>query len=392
MRLPRHQQEFQRFIASLPIGSRVELLLTVFCLFASFGFVSDVASVGRHSAVRIALDVGLSGVMAILYSFIGTRSGRALALIAVSQVIVTVLIARWSPPILVDRPELASAALPLRLNLDALGVTVAVIVGYSALTRLLTREGSRYLRMRTEMLLAQDIHRGLVPALTGRHRGVEFVGVSFPSGEVGGDLVDVVTGQGGRWVGYVADVSGHGVRAGVVMAMVKSALRMALARGSSLERVLADANDVVLPLISRNMFVTAAFIEINASSIQIALAGHLPILHFKQATQSVEEDSVLNFALGFFTGHPYVTAHMVCSPGDILLVITDGFVDVFDKEDHEFGLSRVKQVLVRHCDEPLDRILASLVSAARDHGPQQDDQTALLVRFTAWSSPPDSID
>jgi len=392
MRLPRHQQEFQRFIASLPIGSRVELLLTVFCLFASFGFVGDVASVGRHSAVRIALDVGLSGVMAILYSFIGTRSGRALAVIAVGQVIVTVLIARWSPPILVDRPELASAALPLRLNLDALGITVAVIVGYSALTRLLTREGSRYLRMRTEMLLAQDIHRGLVPALTGRHGGIDFVGASFPSGEVGGDLVDVVTGQNGRWVGYVADVSGHGVRAGVVMAMVKSALRMALARGSSLENVLADANDVVLPLISRNMFVTAAFVEINASSIQIALAGHLPILHFKRATRSVEEASVLNFALGFFTGHPYVTAGIIGSPGDILLVITDGFVDVFDKEDHEFGLSRVKEVLARHGDEPLDRILASLVAAARDHGPQQDDQTALLVRFTTWPGPADSID
>ena len=75
-----HQEEFQRFIKSLPTASRAALLVTIFCLFASFGFVNDVTSVGQHSAGRIALDVAFSGAIAILYSFVGTRSGRALRL------------------------------------------------------------------------------------------------------------------------------------------------------------------------------------------------------------------------------------------------------------------------------------------------------------------------
>jgi phosphoserine phosphatase RsbU/P len=381
MRLDLHQQEFHRFITSLPSRSRAVLLLTVFCLFATFGFVSDVVSVGRHPAARIALDVALSGVVAILYSFVGTRSGRALAIIGAAQVIATVLIARWSPAILADEPVRASTALARRLGFDALGITMGVIIGYSALTRLLTREGSRYLRMRTEMMLAQSIHRGLVPALAGRHPGLEFAGASYPSGEVGGDLVDVVSGHDGRWIGYVADVSGHGVQAGVVMAMVKSAMRMAIARGASIETLLEESNEVLLPLMKPNMFVTAAIVEVDTTGVHVALAGHLPILHFRRAIQTVEEAYVLNFPLGFFAGHRYVTAALTCAPGDVLVVITDGLIEVFDKNDREFGLGGVKQLLARDGDQPLDQILASIVAAARHHGPQQDDQTALVVRF-----------
>jgi phosphoserine phosphatase RsbU/P len=382
MRIDLHQREFNRFIASLPIRSRSVLLLTIFCLFATFGFVSDVVSVGRHPAARIAFDVALSGMMAILYSFVGSRSAAALAGVGAAQVVVTVLVAQWSPDALADEPVRASADLARRLGVDALGITLGVIIGYSALTRLLTREGSRYLRMRTEMMLAQNIHRGLVPPLTGRHPGLEFAGASYPSREVGGDLVDVVCGSDGRWIGYVADVSGHGVQAGVVMAMVKSAARMSLARGASVQTILEQANEVLLPLMTPNMFVTAAVVQVDAAGVQIALAGHLPILHFTRAKHAVEEGYVLNFPLGFFAGHQYTTAHLRCAPGDVLLIITDGLTEVFDKKDREFGLGGVKQVLTRVGDQPADQILASIVAAARDHGAQQDDQTALVVRFT----------
>jgi sigma-B regulation protein RsbU (phosphoserine phosphatase) len=258
---------------------------------------------------------------------------------------------------------------------------MSVIIGYSALTRLLTREGARYLRMRTEMMLAQSIHRGLVPALAGRHTGLEYVGASYPSGEVGGDLVDVVTGPDGRWIGYVADVSGHGVPAGVVMAMVKSAVRMGIARNASVESLLGETNDVLVPLINSNMFATAAIVEINGRNGRIGLAGHPPVLHFRKATRTVEEASVLNFALGFFAGHRYVTASLACAPGDILAILTDGLLEVFDREDREFGLGNVKEILARDSDQPLNRILASIVAAARHHGPQHDDQTAPIVRL-----------
>jgi serine phosphatase RsbU (regulator of sigma subunit) len=382
MRLDLHQRELHQFISSLSVRSRAVLLLTIFCLFATFGFVSDVVSVGRHPAARIAVDVALSGVMAILYSFVGTRSAGALVGVGAVQVTVTVLLATWSPIFLADAPIRAGTELARRLGFDALGITMGVMIGYSALTQLLTREGSRYLRMRTEMRLAENIHRGLVPALTGRHPGLEFAGASYPSGEVGGDLVDAVSCNDGRWIGYIADVSGHGVQAGVVMAMVKSAIRMALARGASVDTILEQTNEVLVPLMTPNMFVTAAVAQFDRTGVRIALAGHLPILHYQKTSQTVEEGYILNFPLGFFAGHQYTTTRLMCAPGDVLLIITDGLTDVFDKKDREFGLGAVKHVLARVGSQRVDQILASIVAAARDHGSQLDDQTALVVRFT----------
>jgi serine phosphatase RsbU (regulator of sigma subunit) len=70
------------------------------------------------------------------------------------------------------------------------------------------REGSRYLRDHTEIALAKAIHRILVPSIDTCSSTFEFYGASAPSGEVGGDLIDLV-GDDLDWIGYIADVSGH---------------------------------------------------------------------------------------------------------------------------------------------------------------------------------------
>ena len=78
----------------------------------------------------------------------------------------------------------------------------------------------------------------------------EFHGVSLPSGDVGGDLVDVVESQTG-WTSFVADVSGHGVAAGLLMGMLKSAVRTQLRTGEHLDGLLNTANTVLFDLKSR---------------------------------------------------------------------------------------------------------------------------------------------
>jgi serine phosphatase RsbU (regulator of sigma subunit) len=90
------------------------------------------------------------------------------------------------------------------------------------------KQGLRYFRVQTEIELAEQIHRSLVPPIARHASNHEFYGVSAPSGEMGGDLVDVVQ-CGNKRIAYLADVSGHGVPSGVLMAMVKSAIRMQLA-------------------------------------------------------------------------------------------------------------------------------------------------------------------
>ena len=106
--------------------------------------------------------------------------------------------------------------------------------------------------------LAGEVHRSLVPELSFKTSEFEFFGASFPSGAVGGDLVDVVAGDKG-WFAYVADVSGRGVPAGVLMSMTKSAVRMWLSSHSHDSALLSDMNSVLKPLLTPNMFITFAY-------------------------------------------------------------------------------------------------------------------------------------
>jgi hypothetical protein len=82
---------------------------------------------------------------------------------------------------------------------------------------------------------------------------------------MGGDLVDLVQGSN-KWIGYLADVSGHGVPSGVLMAMVKSAVRMRITTSSEPQVLLEDLNRVISELIAAEMFVTLAFVSLGKSN------------------------------------------------------------------------------------------------------------------------------
>ena len=375
---------FHRFLASLTGRSRAVLFAAIFCLFATFGFLTDIMSGGRHSAPHIMFDVGFSGVMAALFAFVTASSPRMLWPLLLAQVSAGTLIAATAPRIFGDGPQLTGEALRLRLTLDSAGCMVAVVCGYLAVAAFLGREGAGYLRMRAEMRLAQEVHVGLVPALAGRTERAEFVGASHPSGEVGGDLVDVFTvPDGNRWIAYVSDVSGHGVHAGVVMGMVKSAARMALTRHATLDELFRDLNEVLLPLKSSSMFVTAAAIEASADGWRVSVAGHVPILHVRCETGTVDEVTTANVALGLVANQTYTTKQLHCRSGDVLGLVTDGFIEVFDAADRELGLDAIKLVFAQACNESPLNMFAALRRAAAAHGVQLDDQSALIVRVIA---------
>jgi len=210
----------------------------------------------------------------------------------------------------------------------------------------------------------------------------EFYGLSVPSGEMGGDLVDLVHGSN-QWIGYLADVSGHGVPSGIMMAMVKSAARMRLRTSAAPHVLLEDLNQVISELkAGDNTFVTLALLSPGtADEFHFATAGHLPILHFRSATGSVGELSTPNPPLGIFGGREFISSRVECSSGDIAVLLTDGLTEVMDEREQEYGLERIKQLIARHAAQPLKVICEALFAEAREFGKQTDDQSVLLVRW-----------
>ena len=241
-----------QFWASMSTRSNALFLAGVFFMFIPAGLLSDIPRLGVNGPLRLLANAIFSGGVAVLYVAVLSRRPQWFAIPIAVQLLITVEFDRlFGAP----GPPLTGSALQARLAADVNVSTVAIIISFVLLSNLIRSEGTRYGRVRAEMALARDIHRLLVPAIARQVEGFELRGVSLPSGDVGGDLIDFVeTPQG--WTSFVADVSGHGVAAGLLMGMVKSTARTLLRAGANLDRLQDSLNSVLFDLKSPAMFVT----------------------------------------------------------------------------------------------------------------------------------------
>jgi sigma-B regulation protein RsbU (phosphoserine phosphatase) len=159
---------------------------------------------------------------------------------------------------------------------------------------------------------------------------------------------------------------------------------MRLLQPGPLSALLDDLNGVLLPLKSGSMFVTTACVRGRGTGeLEYSVAGHLPILHVRAATRVVDEVTIPQIPIAMFGDYRFASATLHCEAGDLLALITDGLTEVFDAKDEQFGMDAVKAILGRLADRPLAEISREIVTAARAHGTQIDDQTLLLIRRQA---------
>jgi hypothetical protein len=370
---PRRYRSIAGLVRVLTPRQLLPFWLAIGLTFAAFGFLVDVTARGRSAPMTLALNVVFSGALAVGYAWTGTTGRRSwfagIMVVHLAYVLLVTLVLRGLP-----------AAPPGRLFIDGLGAMLTLLAGYSLFIRFINSSASRYLRVRTEIELARDIHRVLVPPIDRRIGNIEFYGWSFASGEVGGDLVDVVE-HDGRWLGYVADVSGHGVASGVVMGMFKSALRARLLSGVGLAALLTELNAVLIPLKPAASFITVAAVGGCGARIECAVAGHHPVLRVRGG--EVEAITRPQLAVGMFPEATFEAHAVDWRPGDLLALVTDGLLEVFDAQDRELGSDWARQVLAAHHDRPLAEIADRLLAGARAHGTQLDDQTLLLIGHSA---------
>jgi serine phosphatase RsbU (regulator of sigma subunit) len=372
-----------QFFASLSPGARLLFYAGVFCCFAPVGLFDDIATLGQQPALLTALTTFLSGGLAVACAAAGIHRPRWVLVIVLVTVIVMIGMRHAFPDVGLPHSLASSDILRLRDRLTTtMALTVAAVaLAYVCFVVLIQREAARFLAAQTEIRLARDIHQALVPPVAGRSRTVEWRGVSRPSGDVGGDLVDVMDGDAG-WFACVADVTGHGVAAGVFMGMFKTAVRSGLEEAGTLGELLTRINRRLMPLKQPQMFVTAACLRLGAGgALEYALAGHPPILHISARTNTSAWITDGGIAVGLIDSTRFESRTCGLDPGDVLIVVTDGLTEVFDRAGHDLGLEGLRQaVALLPSTARLEDIEAALFEAAGRHGPQIDDQTVLVLR------------
>ncbi len=379
--MPSKQTYWQR----LPFTSMALFLLGVFFIFAITGIATDVFDSGRQTPEKFAVNILFAGCTAMVYAIAGftlhQKFWMAFPPILAAQLLIGNLIGTrfHNIPTPTQMDSAAIAALEKRLAVDGWAIIIATVIGYICFLLVNIKEGRRYFRVRAEIELATEVHRILVPPIETRLGAWEFYGRSSPSGEVGGDLIDLA-GDADNWVAYVADVSGHGVAPGVVMGMVKSAARMLLTSGDDATHLAPRLNEVLYPLKKPDMFVTFCFLAKTRDGLRLGVSGHPAILYFSARTNEVMQYQASNMPLGIMPEGEFTSVAVQSEPGCLFGLYTDGFVETANAAGEEFGIARLQAEFQKHATQPLSEIHTALVASLRRHGPQFDDQSLLLIR------------
>jgi len=362
------------FFADLRPAARVHLCAGIFCTFAAIGpLLSLMRSDTPEPAWTVVAWSLFSGFVAV---------GWALSFMWRMWLLPFVLIAQAVLPPLIG----IAAGIHWRFQSYETALAAATIVlvvsGYVLSAWFLSREGTRRLRLQTEIALAQGIHERLVADIDARTDVIEVFATSRASSEMGGDLLDFIAHDGEIDL-FLADVSGHGVRAGVVMAMVKSAIRTRLLSPGSLSDIFDDLNRTLADLVEPGMFVTAAAMRLttDGAGADVALAGHLPVLRWNAADRRLESIENDGLPLAISADETYTMRATRLGPGDLLAAFTDGLTEAADARGEQFGLDSVSTAIASLAERPIREIHDALLERVRAHGPQRDDRTLLLVRI-----------
>jgi sigma-B regulation protein RsbU (phosphoserine phosphatase) len=273
-----------------------------------------------------------------------------------------------------SHPELdAFPSEQLRL-LQALCKHVAVAVHNA---RRFQRERSEREEMTREAEEARKIQQALLPRCSPYIPGFAISGLSTPAGAVGGDWYDFIPFDDGRWGLVLADVSGKGTAAALLMSATRGMLR-SLATACCPSEVLRKLNELLVNDFPSGRFVTMVYAVLDPAerTLRFASAGHLrPLLIEGSDTRFLETDRGLPLGIGL---GEYSEAEVQLAPGSRLLFYSDGITEAANPDDDEYGAKRLEEHF-RGTEASAESILDDVRSFANGDG-LRDDATVILVK------------
>jgi len=246
-------------------------------------------------------------------------------------------------------------------------------------------------RLDSDLRTAREIQRILLPSKPPAFEGFCIDGVNLPARQVSGDYFDFIPMPGDRLGIPIADVSGKGIPASLIMAMCRGVIRSQAPQCTSPADLLRRVNRLIYPDIREDMFISMAFVILQkgSSDILFARAGHDPPLLFRAATSELKTLAPKGMALGIDSGNVFdrvcEDATFRMEPGDTLVLYTDGATEVLDDAGNEFGLSRVEASIRLHAAAGAGEIVrATMAEIAKFIGGhhQYDDITLIAVQKT----------
>jgi serine phosphatase RsbU (regulator of sigma subunit)/anti-sigma regulatory factor (Ser/Thr protein kinase) len=273
-----------------------------------------------------------------------------------------------------------------RKLLENLAAQAAPAVRVAQLVREQQAEARQRERIEHELQVAQLIQQNFLPKSTPEIAGWEVAAYYRPARTVGGDFYDFIEFPDGRLGIVIGDVTDKGVPAALVMAATRSVVRTTASANPSPGAVLARVNDILVPDMPRNMFVTCLYGLLDPSTgvFRFANAGHdLP--YVRRLDGRVDEFRATGMPLGLLEGMEYEEAEGSLGKGDTVLFSSDGLVEAHDPHGEMFGFPRLRERMSTHRGGAnlLDRILGDLAAFTGADWEQEDDVTIVTLACSA---------
>jgi phosphoserine phosphatase RsbU/P len=281
------------------------------------------------------------------------------------------------------RDLLARSAL-VTWSLAFAGTTAAAVLGttlYQVQSQL--RASRRELaRKEAELNFAREVQQALFPRQYPRDSGLEFSAVCVPAAGISGDYYDILELDDGRVVFAVADVSGKGLSAAILMSNVHAGLRILVQAGHPAGELCDQLNRHLCKFTEGHRFATLFYAEWSPPEKRLTFvnAGHTrSILIGRSGLRRLE---VGGMPIGLLPTSSFESKHITLEPGDLVAVYSDGITEAGIFSAEPFGESRLEAVIAKHREKPLHEIQSQVLAAVRNWSGREpeDDITLLLAK------------
>lgn len=251
------------------------------------------------------------------------------------------------------------------------------------------RDRERLAALHKELELASSIQANLFPSEMPRLTGYDVAARNRPARQCGGDYYDALplapNGDGARVLLCVADVSGKGLAASLLMSNTQATLRALIGRTPSLADMAAQASELLYASTSANKYVTAALVElaVESGTVRYVSAGHTDCLHLTAAGEANWLKST-GTPLGLLPpGFPFDEHCLTLEPGDCLALFSDGVPEAQNEAGDEFGEARLAEVVRASSSQSAEAIVGRVFEAIDTFAggaPQYDDITLMIIK------------
>jgi len=239
-------------------------------------------------------------------------------------------------------------------------------------------------RTERDLQLARQVQESFLPKRFPEIAGMQFCASYKAALEVGGDFYDFIPLAGDRLGIVVGDISGKGIPAALMMALLQGSLRTLVTAGHRGPELISKLNDYLWANIPSHSLITLFYGELNTRTGDLCFlnCGHnAPFL--ARSDQRLERLVSTSMVLGIQPDPPFQVNNTQLQPGDALLLFTDGITEAFNELEEEYGEDRVTAFLQAHRGLPSEQILQLLVEEVLlfcGHVRPGDDMTLMLVK------------